>query len=556
MNLKHSIHTVALSVAILLTVGSSALAGPARRGIIRRQQPDGSTVSLRLIGDEHAHTLTSLDGRPMIKDDNGFYRLRTDDEVARLNANVARRSETTRGTSSMPDYRMSYFNARGDVRGVVLLVAFADVPFCMDSTAINALLTNRFNGENYTEDYHYDFFSKTGEQQISISGTIPGSARDYFRDQSFGQFTPTFDVYGPITLDKKRIDYGGNNRNGDDNNARGMVQEACKKAYDTGLVDFTPYDNDGDGMVDYVYVIYAGPDEAQTGIEECVWAHSWDLSSPLSVGSKKVSKYACSGEIYIDGENAVAGIGTFVHEFSHVIGLPDYYNTQISNPSYDDFCMDYWSIMDYGQYAENSYAPVGYTSFERYSMGWIPAVDLDSPDDIELQTTNDDPVMYRTFVNERDTTSYYVFESIQRTGWDYGKPGYGLMITNVNYSPSAWRTNTVNGNKNKHRYAIVPANNDYTYNDEPNQIFGKNNYEFSPTSTPASITCFGDTLFKPLTDITRTKNGPCTFKFMGGTPDGIIQEKEESESINEVYRLNDHVAIVKRKNETYKVLIR
>lgn len=543
-----------LALAVLmLGLSLAGFAGPARRGIVHRLQPDGSTVQLRLTGDEFSHTYTTLDGTPVVEDENGFFRLRTEQEGREMKAARARRIQATRG-GGIPDYRMSAFNARGNVHGVVLLVAYADVAFSADSATIHDTFANRFNGDNYTENFQYSFYSNAAQMQIDLSGTIPGSARDYFRDQSLGKFTPTFDVFGPITLDQNRAYYGGNDRGGSDVNAKGMVKDACLKAYESGLTDFSAYDNDGDGYVDYVYVVYAGSDEAQFGSPDCIWAHSWNLSSPLVLGNQKIYKYACSGELYMDSSDAIQGIGTFVHEFSHVIGLPDFYNTQIDSPAENDFCMDYWSIMDYGQYCKNGYCPAGYTSFERYSMGWIPAHELNSPDSIIMQVTGDDPVMYRTFVNDNDTTAYYIFENIQRNGWGQGLPNYGLMITCVNYKASAWTGNNVNANKSRHRYHIVPANNEYSYENENEQLYGRTNYEFTPESLPASITCFGDTLFKPLTQITRTKNGPCTFNFMGG--DNRIELQRNDFGEKRLYRINDNIVIVQDDDKTYKILSR
>lgn len=506
----------------------NAAAGPARRGIITKTQPDGTTIQLRLIGDEFGHAYALPDGTLVKKDENGCYRPFTMIENACFqktydeSRSAMRRLESsnhlspTAGNSPAAPYRMNDFSAQGTVRGIILLVAFKNVPFCTDSITTHELLSARYNTPKYQEQFSYSFFSQAYNEQISVSGNITGSARDYFRDQSLGMFEPTFDVFGPITLDNDRVYYGGNDRNGRDANARGMVKDACQKAFDMRLTDFKDYDNDGDGYVDYVYIVYAGNDEAQFGSEECIWAHSWNLSTPLDLGGMKISQYACSGELLIDSQDCPAGIGTFVHEFSHVIGLPDFYNTTIDDPAENDFCMDYWSIMDYGQYALEGYCPVGYTSFERYSMGWISAKELITPGSIALLPTDEAPSMYRAFVNDKDTTSYFVFETIQKTSWNNYRPNYGLMITGVNYNASLWATNLVNKDKKHHRYHIVPANNEYSYQNENNQLFGKDNFTFGPETTPASVTQFGDTLFKPLTNITRHKDGLCTFDFMGG----------------------------------------
>jgi len=546
-----------LLLFLFLHPADEAFAGPARRGYFTRLQPDGTEIRLKLVGDEYAHAYATPDGQLVRKDDNGFYTALTKAEeeaftavrrTARMQANA------TRGGSRTAAYRMSDFPSKGNIHGVVLLVAFADVPFSADSASIHDLLAARYNAEDYNEEFSYSFYSPTYKDTLSISGTISGSARDYFHDQSLGQFTPTFDVFGPITLDNNRIYYGGNERNNTDTNARGMVKDACRKAYDLGLTDFTSYDNDGDGYVDYVYIVYAGNDEAQFGPEESIWAHAWNLSSPLTLGSMKISNYACSGELLIDSQDAPAGIGTFVHEFSHVIGLPDFYNTSLKAGEID-YCLDYWSVMDYGLYCLEGYNPAGYTSFERYSMGWIPARNLDLAQTVNLKTTDEDHVMYRVFVNDDDTTSFFVFENIQRTGWNANKPDYGLMISGVNYNPSSWTSNTVNTDKQKHRYHIVPANNDYSYNDEKNQLYGKANFEFTPESTPASITQFGDTLRKPVTAITREKLGSCTFDFMGGSSIAAPLADSE-EDMREVYRINDHIAIVRRAGQAVKVFLK
>lgn len=553
---------------VLCSAWNVATAGPARRGLITKTQPDGTTIQVRLVGDEFGHAYALPDGTLVKQDEKGFYRPftmieKTDFMEAREeNYAAMRRSDNTKsqgvltGDDDYP-YRMNNFPAHGNVRGIVLLVAFKNVSFCTDSATTHSLLSARYNAENYVEPFEYNFYSKTYQENLNIAGTITGSARDYFRDQSLGKFKPTFDVIGPITLDNDRVYYGGNDRGGSDTNARGMVKEACQKAYAMGLTDFKDYDNDGDGYVDYVYVVYAGNDEAQFGGEDCIWAHSWNLSTPLNLGGMKISKYACSGELLIDSRDCTAGIGTFLHEFSHVIGLPDFYNTQIDNPAEDDFCMDYWSIMDYGYYTVEGYCPIGYTSFERYSMGWIPAKELNEANSISLLPTDEDPVMYRAFVNDKDTTSFFIFENIQKTGWNSYSPNYGLLITAVNYSPSKWRANTLNGDKKHHRYHVVPANNEYSYQHENEQLFGKSNFAFGPETTPASITQFGDTLNKPLTHITRTKGGPCTFDFMGGRSkiEHTALDDDHSSNAEEVYRINDKIAIMRRDGKTYKFLI-
>ena len=424
-------------------------------------------------------------------------------------------------TRASGEYIMQPFPTTGNIKGVVILAAYADVPFSVSDDSIKTLLSSRYNAENYSEQISFNEYSDIYGQYLPLDVTIPGSARDYFRDQSFGQFTPSFDVIGPITLDNKRAYYGANSTSGNDKNTSGLIIDACKKAYSLGLTDFTEYDNDGDGVVDFVYVVYAGSDEAQTGIEEANWAKASNISLTLGNGMK-IKRYACSGELVIDLP-VVAGIGTFIHEFSHVLGLPDFYNTKA-----EDFTMDVWSVMDYGMYNAEGFVPSAYTSFERYSLGWIPMHTLNEPATMSIGTTEEEGKGYRIFTSAidstsittaADTASFYVIETIRQEGWNIDAPANGLLISEVTYNATAWKNNKVNVETN-HRHCVVPANNDYSYKTANEHLFGNANYEFTLTSTPASRTQFGAAMDKPLTDIRYdAETGKTTFNFRGGKPE-------------------------------------
>ena len=429
-------------------------------------------------------------------------------------------------TRASGEYIMQAFPTTGNIKGVVILAAYADVPFSISADSISNLLSKRFNADNYSEHIEFNEYSNIFGQHLPLDVTIPGSARDYFRDQSFGKFTPSFDVIGPVTLNNKRSHYGANSTNGNDKNTAGMISEACQKAYSQGLTDFTDYDNDGDGVVDFVYVVYAGSDEAQTGIEEAIWAKSSSITLTLGNGMK-IKRYACSGELIVDLP-VVAGIGTFIHEFSHVLGLPDFYNTKA-----EDFTMDMWSVMDYGMYNAEGFVPSAYTAFERYSLGWIPMHTLDQPATMSIGTTEEEGKGYRIFTSDidstniitaADTASFYIIETIRREGWNIDAPANGLLISEVTYNATAWKNNKVNTETN-HRHCIVPANNDYSYKTANKHLFGNDNHEFTLTSTPASRTQFGAAMDKPLTDICYdAATGKTTFNFRGGYIEDAIDE--------------------------------
>jgi M6 family metalloprotease-like protein len=195
--------------------------------------------------------------------------------------------------------------ATGEVRVPVLLVQYSDVKLSSENP--KTAFEGHINGEDYKDEGGY------------------GSVREYFVDQSEGKFMPQFDIIGPITLSNPMEYYGGNDAQGNDKNAREMVQEACQNAD----VDFSQYDNNGDGYVDIVYIIYAGYGEASNvaQLENTIWPHQWQLETALSLDGVKISKYACNNELDGYQGNELDGIGTFCHEFSHCLGLPDFYPT-------------------------------------------------------------------------------------------------------------------------------------------------------------------------------------------------------------------------------------
>jgi hypothetical protein len=140
-------------------------------------------------------------------------------------------------------------------RGLLIMVNFTDVQFAENNTQL--AFDSLANGDNYT-----------------YNGAT-GSCKQYFTDQSNGKYSPQFDVVGPVTLPNPMAFYGANADDGNDKYIVDFVIDACKGADSLG-VDFANYDNDEDGMVDFVYIIYAGYAESEWGGESTIWPHNWD----------------------------------------------------------------------------------------------------------------------------------------------------------------------------------------------------------------------------------------------------------------------------------------
>lgn len=510
---------------------SSAMAIPARRDVVHRMvQPDGTVVELTRAGDEHAHYYQTLDKIPVIMDADGRYcyatvnakgtavatdvlavnpERRTAEQIEFLSAldrdavvksfikrgNMRRERSKSNQSSGVGLYAQR-FPHTGSPRAIVILVEFTNSKFTVKNP--REYYDNFLNGENYTDH----------------NGT--GSCREYFKSSSNGQFTPTFDVYGPVSLPNNVAYYGGNDVWGNDRRPGEMVRDACQALDAT--VNFADYDTDNNGYVDNVYIIYAGKGENSYGDSNTIWPHSWTISdalgSSLTYDGVKVEDYGCGNEW---DDVLPTGIGTFCHEFGHVMGLPDLYNTGTSQDP-DMLTPGKWSIMDYGSYNNDGRTPVSYSAFERNAMGWIDPIVLDGPSTITLENIHDTNTA--AIILTQKANEFFLLENRQNTGWDTYLPGHGMIVWHIDYNTSVWNSNSPNNDATHQRVDIEEAGNLRDNEDDDKMATypfpgTRRVTSFTDDTTPSMRTWSGQALGLPITDITE-QNGKITFDVAGG----------------------------------------
>lgn len=484
-------------IGLLIVFGAlvcAVWAVPARRGGLVVTQPDGTEVTVYQHGDEHFHWMTNEKGEWLKLDENGYYRV----TQALSNEEIFVRRMASPKRAAMDAYPLNIAP-----QGLVILVNFADVAFETEKAEMDSMLT----GKNYTRDYSYTYRGKKYNVQSQ------GSARQYFEDASFGQYNPVFDVVGPVTVSKNMSYYGQNNNYGSDKYAERMIEEACKLADTECNVDFSQYDNDGDGFVDFVFVIYAGYGEADGGESNTIWPHTWNLYTAAGrkceVDGKVVDLYACGNELDYRSKKHT-GIGTFCHEFSHVLGLPDLYVTNDAT----HVTMNEWDIMDYGPYNNEGNTPPTFSAYERFFMGWLQPRLITEPENVvlkDLQESNEALLISSTdqhnlIGNDPDPTTFYMVENRQQNGWDEHLPGHGMMLTKIQYSYSRWNQNTVNNSLSKMGVDLIEAKANTTDQGKATDLF------------PA-----GATEYLGITDHSieqvREKDGVIYFKYKGGVDD-------------------------------------
>ena len=313
-----------------------------------------------------------------------------------------------------------------------------------------------------------------------------------------------------------------------------MVKEACQLVDDS--VDFKQYDNNNDGYVDFVYVIYAGYGEADGGDENTIWPHSYwllDAGITCKVDGKYVDLYACGNELD-SRTNYHTGIGTFCHEFSHVLGLPDLYETT----GYGTYkTIGAWSILDYGPYNNDGNTPPAYSAYEQFFMGWlIPRliVDAENVELEELQASNSALLIsssdqHNLIGNDPKPTTFYLLENRQQVGWDKYLPGHGLMLTKVQYSSNNWQQNTVNNKAQSMGVDLIEADG-MTPNSKQNGYDGKPGDLF-----PAGATAYLGITNHSIEDVSE-QDGIIYFKYRGGIANSTEQVQTE-ETIVAIYNI-------------------
>ena len=444
---------------LLITLLSAPIISHAVRAYpypVTVSQPDGNKVTVQIHGDEFFNYTTTRDGYVVVRKSDGYYYY-GDYSTGQLNvtSRVGSPGAVRASKGVPPAYAMreaqqnreKFMRAQNNIspltraskplptKALVILVGYSDLPFENSKSSFN----NMMNQAGYAEN----------------GGT--GSVKDYFRDNSKGKFNPDFDVVGPIAL-SGTMEYYGRKITGNQvgQNVQKMVVEACQKAYDQG-VNFSQYDCDNDGYVDNVFIYFAGHNPAEGGPDDNVWPHQSSVAgvSGTEFNGVRIGSYACASEYKGASGTNMAGIGNFCHEFGHVLGLPDFYDT---DGKYDapGFYLSL-ALMDGGNYNNNGRTPPAFTGPERYLMGWQDnLVYLDGNQSLTVKpVANNEIYMLRT----NNDGEFFMLDNRQQTGWDkyISREGdadaHGLVIYHLDSSAnmvggtsarSLWALNKIN----------------------------------------------------------------------------------------------------------------
>ncbi len=465
MRLRHIILTFALILA-----HASLHASPARHSVVYLRQPDGTVFQAKIRGDEFTRIKTDAEGHAIIQDQDGWWHYavyngdgtkrssgwkvgkEAPSEVLSESALIpyARLSELAmdrrRALQHRPMTRSTESEDTHIKHGLVLLANFKDVKFQHTKEEFQNLLT---------------------EEGYSVNGAT-GSAKEYFDSQFKGKMEFEFHVSEVVTLSRNRSYYGSNGSDGNDKAPAEMIAEACRLADDE--VDFSLYDDDKDGIVDNVFLFFAGQDEAEGAPEECIWSHAWYVESgagiKLELDGTAIDRYACSSELTIayDQEGNIyefiSGIGTFCHEYSHTMGLPDFYDTDYEESG--GIAAGLWtrtSLMDGGNYNNLGNTPPYYNAIERMIAGISEPELLEDTGTYTLSPVNEAGKSY--MLPTEDENIFYIFECRSNKGWDQYIGGKGMLAYRLDLSDGGYADwihyNQVNADPSDQKADLVEA---------------------------------------------------------------------------------------------------
>ena len=546
---------------------------------VQVRQADGSVVTVILRGDEHINWYTTLDGVLLVQGaDNNYYIGKVEksgnliatkqlaheahtrsqvelnliakqdkekffayvNKIAEESENAYDNSPLTRGPIIDSGYNgVPYFPHTGSPKALVILAEFQDTTFTIQDT--KKVFTNYLMNEDHFSDKRYN-------QDQNYKGV-----RGYFKDCSYGKFTPVFDVVGPIKLPKAHAVYGAGNDRMDL-----LLADACAAV--DGMVNFADYDANNDGIVDLVYVIYAGHSANTSGNKDTnIWPKSGTITISNKFDGKSIRRYGVSNELNGSEKTSknnkkINGIGLFCHEFSHTLGLPDIYAYNTDAENQDNQGMEYWDIMDGGTGIRGGRVPASYLAWEREVMGWMNIDELKNDITINNLKSIDNGGKAYKIVNPKNSNEYIVLQSIQKGAWNQGwgdnTYGKGLFAYRISYKSGKVNIfDYPNNLKGKPRVIPIPADdkilaaanaggklNVYTaqLNGDPYPYNGKNKID--------KFTMYDGTILKwSIFDIVENDaERYVSFKFKNNETTGIQSSSiiERSTSDNHIYTLD------------------
>lgn len=275
------------------------------------------------------------------------------------------------------------------------------------------------------------------EDLFFSEGVIPtGSVREYFNEVSNGKVKLEGEVVGTYRMPLTMKEYAGNGAGIDNEapNTRTLCQEAAVAAEPD--VDFSKYDNDGNGFVDAFVVVHAGKGSEETGDNNDLWSHKWLLTKSFKTDNTKVYSYLTVPE------NCT--IGVCAHELGHLLfGFPDLYDDDMSSEG-----LGTWCLMASGSWNNGGKTPAHPCAWCKGQQDWVEIVNIDTNREaFIIEDVKNNHTIYRMWNEGGKSKEYFLLEHRMKEKFDKYLPGEGLLIYHID--------DTVDSNSNEDHYRVA-----------------------------------------------------------------------------------------------------
>jgi M6 family metalloprotease-like protein len=250
------------------------------------------------------------------------------------------------------------------------------------------------------------------------------SLSEYYKRSSYGKLVLEGNVLGWHRMSHERSWY--TNQYGDGNAANVKIIEEVVDHYDA-THDYSQYDNNGDGRIDYFAVIWAGPD---TGWSEFWWGYQWSLySSDITRDGVRFHDFSWQWEARPVGGDFTPRV--VIHETGHALGLPDYYD-------YDDSVGPDGGVGGLDMMAGNW---GDHNTFSKFMLEWLtPTFVSAGSQTLTLRAAAQYPdsvAVMEGLVGGTAYDEYFIVENRHRVQNDSGFESDGLLVWHVDATPNS-----------------------------------------------------------------------------------------------------------------------
>lgn len=310
-------------------------------------QPDGTVITLHMVGDEYYHWTETTDNQVVIRSEEGYYEYATiqNGEIVpsgvKASNTIVDSQVNTR--AALPN-REQMVDLMMDKRRTIIAqmdsLARAEElsdPSLNTRASSNISLTKgnqkvlcilmEFPDRSFTKT-KADFQNMWNQTGYNVEGSS-GSIKDFYYENSYGQMNVTATVIGPYMAEHNSTYYATNGQTTAGSKVKNLVREAIQAAKDD--IQFANFDINEDKFVDAIHVVFAGYAQGNNPTQGLIWPHQGALTTAVWQSSYRAKEYFITSELAENVGTKIAPIGTVCHEYGHQLGAPDYYGTNGNN---------------------------------------------------------------------------------------------------------------------------------------------------------------------------------------------------------------------------------